>query len=123
MLDLDAEDFTAISRRVDAAWSGRLADSSFPAQPRDLIRGALGSLLLSPDAGGAADPGAAPRALQIVVTAHLIGEYLIHLAWESTLGHGGDPLRLADFVGNSRRGTEDPTCRHRRRCGAPRAGR
>src|SRR3712207_8902066 len=25
--------------------------------------------------------------LQVVVTAHLIGEYLIQLAWESTLGH------------------------------------
>ena len=30
MLDLDAEDFTAISRRVDAAWAGRLAGCVVP---------------------------------------------------------------------------------------------
>lgn len=38
--------------------------------------------------------------LQIVVTAHLIGEYLAQLAWESTLGHAGDPLRLGETVGS-----------------------
>ena len=37
-----------------------------------------------------------------MVTAHLIGEYPLQLAWETTLGHGGDPIRLADFVGGSR---------------------
>src|SRR5918995_4733487 len=45
VLDLDAEDFMAMSRRMDAAWAGRLAESSFPAQPRDPIRGALGTLV------------------------------------------------------------------------------
>ena len=50
--------------------------------------------------------------LQVVVTAHLIGEFLAQLAWESTLGHGGDPLYLADFVGGSRWGTDDPVCAH-----------
>jgi hypothetical protein len=50
--------------------------------------------------------------LQIVVTAHLIGEYLAQLAWESTLGHGGDPLLLRGFVGGSRWGTDDPVCAH-----------
>ena len=50
--------------------------------------------------------------LQVVVTAHLIGEFLAQLAWESTLGHGGDPLYLADFVGGSRWGTNDPVCAH-----------
>ena len=114
VLDLDAEDFTAISRRVDAAWAGRLADSAFPAQPRDPIRGALGSLVPLYELMLEVLQIRAQRRepLQIVVTAHLIGEYLVQLAWESTLGHGGDPLRLAAFVGNSRWGTDDPTCRH-----------
>ena len=61
--------------------------------------------------------------LQVVVTAHLIGEYLPQLAWESTLGHAGDPLLLAAFVGGSRWGTDDPACRTPRRCAARRSER
>ncbi|MFP5417356.1 MAG: hypothetical protein ACLGHZ_10895, partial [Actinomycetes bacterium] len=49
--------------------------------------------------------------LQVVVTAHLIGEYLPQLAWESTLGHAGDPLRLPEVVGE-RWGSDDPACPH-----------
>src|SRR5829696_4454117 len=103
VLDLDAEDFTAIARRSDATWAGRLAESSFPALPRDPIRGALGSLVPLYELMLEVLQVRALRRepLQIVVTAHLIGEYLIQLAWESTLGHGGDPLRLAAFVGDS----------------------
>ena len=50
--------------------------------------------------------------LQVVVTAHLIGEYLLQLAWEGTLGHAGDPLALGAFVARSRWGTDDPACPH-----------
>ncbi len=125
VLDLDAEDFTAISRRTDAPWAGRLAESSFPALPRDPVRGALGSLVpLYELMLEVLQVRAVQREpLPVVVTAHLIGEYLIQLAWESTLGHGGDPLRLAAFVGASRWGSEDPVCRHssalRARLGGP----
>ena len=114
VLDLDAEDFTAISRRFDAPWAARLADCSFPAEPRDPVRGALGSLVPLYELMLEVLQIRAQRRepLQVVVTAHLIGEYLLQLAWESTLGHGGDPLRLADFVDGSRWGTEDPVCRH-----------
>ena len=114
VLDLDAEDFTAISRRFDTPWAARLADSSFPAEPRDPVRGALGSLVPLYELMLEVMQVRALRRepLQVVVTAHLIGEYLIQLAWESTLGHGGDPLRLATFVGGSRWGTDDPACRH-----------
>jgi hypothetical protein len=114
VLDLDAEDFTAISRRFDRPWAARLADCSFPAEPRDPIRGALASLVPLYELMLEVLQIRALRRepLQVVVTAHLIGEYLIQLAWESTLGHAGDPLRLADFVGASRWGTEDPACRH-----------
>jgi hypothetical protein len=114
VLDLDAEDFTAISRRFETPWATRLADCSFPAEPRDSIRGALGSLIPLYELMLEVLQIRAQRRepLQVVVTAHLIGEYLIQLAWESTLGHAGDPLRLADFVGGSRWGTDDPICRH-----------
>ena len=114
VLDLDAEDFTAMSRRMDAPWAGRLAESSFPALPRDPIRGALGTLVPLYELMLEVLQVRAVRRepLQVVVTAHLIGEYLVQLAWESTLGHGGDPMRLADFVGGSRWGSEDPVCRH-----------
>ena len=93
VLDLDAEDFTAISRQVDAPWTGRLAESSFPAQPRDPIRGALGSLVPLYELMLEVLQIRAVRRepLQVVVTAHLIGEYLVQLAWESTLGHGRRP--------------------------------
>src|SRR3712207_7208334 len=45
VLDLDAEDFGLIAEGFDAPWAGRLAASSFPAEPRGLHRGALGSLV------------------------------------------------------------------------------
>jgi hypothetical protein len=114
VLDLDAEDFTAISRQLDAPWAARLADCSFPAEPRDRVRGALGSLIPLYELMLEVLQIRALRRepLQVVVTAHLIGEYLIQLAWESTLGHAGDPLQLAGFVGGSRWGTDDPACRH-----------
>ena len=114
VLELDAEDFTAISRGFDAPWAARLAASSFPAEPRDPIRGALASLVPLYELMLEVLQVRAIRRepLQVVVTAHLIGEFLAQLAWESTLGHGGDPLYLADFVGGSRWGTNDPVCAH-----------
>ena len=114
VLDLDAEDFAAIALDFESPWSRRLAESSFPPEPRDPERGALASLvplyeLMLEVLEIRADRG---EPLQVVVTAHLIGEYLPQLAWESTLGHAGDPLRLAAFVGGSRWGTDDPACPH-----------
>jgi hypothetical protein len=114
VLDLDAEDFLAISRQHRRPWAGTLAASSFPAEPRDEIRGALASLVPLYELMLEVLQIRAARGepLQVVVTAHLIGEYLIQLAWESTLGHGGDPLLLGNFVGGSRWGTEDSACPH-----------
>lgn len=31
---------------------------------------------------------------QVVVTCHILGEYLAQLAWQPVLGDGGDPLTL-----------------------------
>lgn len=114
VLDLDAEDFAEIAAGFTAPWTSRLAASGFPARPRDEVRGALGSLVpLYELMLEVLDVRAVRREpVQVVVTAHLIGEYLAQLAWESTLGHAGDPLRLAATVGGSRWGTEDPACPH-----------
>lgn len=114
VLDLDAEDFTAISLGFTQPWAARLAACSFPARPRDPIRGALASLvpLYELMLEVVEVRAARQEPVQVVVTAHLIGEYLVQLAWESTLGHGGDPMLLESFVGGSRWGTDDPECPH-----------
>lgn len=113
VLDLDAEDFGVISVGFDRPWSQDLRDASFPREPRDPHRGALRSLVPLYELMLEVLDLRAQRhePLQIVVTAHLIGEYLCQLAWESTLGHAGDPLVLGTFVGE-RWGTDDPTCAH-----------
>ena len=114
VLDLDGEDFAAIATGFNAPWAARLAASGFPADPRAAERGALGSLVpLYQLMLEVLELRAIRREpLQVVLTAHLIGEYLPQLAWESTLGHAGDPLLLEDRVGGSRWGTEDPRCPH-----------
>lgn len=133
VLDLDAEDFGDIAGGFDAPWARRLADSCFPLEPRDPVRGALGSLVplyeLMLEVLELRSRRREP--LQLVVTAHLIGEYLAQLAWESTLGHAGDPLRMAASVDRtapaqagrtspgSRWGTDDRAARTPRPCGRP----
>lgn len=114
VLDLDAEDFSILARGSSSSWAGRLADSSFPLLPRDPVRGALASLVplyeLMLEVLEIRSERREP--LQIVVTAHLIGEYFAQLAWQSVLGHAGDPDRLGEFVAGSRWGTDDPACPH-----------
>lgn len=114
VMDLDAEDFATIASGFSAPWSRQLAQTSFPIEPLDPQRGALGSLVpLYELMLEVLEVRAVRREpMQVVVCAHLIGEYLTQLAWESTLGHGGDPLRMAEFVGGSRWGTDDRSCPH-----------
>lgn len=113
VLDLDAEDFGAVAAQHDRPWARRLVDAAFPLEPRDEPRGALSSLVpLYELMLEVLDLRAARgEPLQIVVTAHLIGEFLSQLAWEPRLGHAGDPLRMAGDVGG-RWGTEDRECPH-----------
>lgn len=113
VLDLDAEDFGPIAAQFDAPWAKRLAQCCFPQEPQDPERGALGSLVPLYELMLEVINLRALRhePLQIVVTAHLIGEYLCQLAWESTLGHGGDPLRMGETVGE-KWGTDAPDCPH-----------
>jgi hypothetical protein len=114
VLDLDAGDFVTIASGFSDSWIVRLADCSFPLHPRDEHRGALGSLVpLYRLMLEVMELRALRReSMQIVVTAHLIAEYLVQLAWESTLGHGGDPEQLVPLVAGSRWGTDDPICPH-----------
>nr|NLI50015.1 hypothetical protein [Propionibacterium sp.] len=114
VLDLDAEDYGEIaSGFAGSHWADELAAACFPKEPRQPNRGALGSLhplyALMLEVLDLRSHRAEP--LQVVVTAHLIGEYLPQLAWESTLGHAGDPLCLGGLVGE-RWGTDDPACPH-----------
>ncbi len=116
VLDLDAEDFATIAADFDAPWAERLAECSFPLEPRDPRRGALGSLRPLYELMLEVLQLRALRRepLQVVVVAHLIGEYLVQLAWQSVLGHGGDPLKMVDSVSGPlcRWGTDDPACPH-----------
>ena len=114
VLDLDAGDFATIASGFSDSWIKRLADCSFPLGPRDRQRGALGSLIpLYQLMLEVMELRALRReSMQIVVTAHLIAEYLVQLAWETTLGHGGDPEQLVGQVAGSRWGTDDPACPH-----------
>lgn len=114
VLDLDAQDFASIASGFSAPWIGRLATCSFPLQPRDPARGALGSLVPLYQLMLEVMELRALRgeSMQIVVTAHLIAEYLVQLAWEGILGHGGDPLQLTPVVVGSRWGTDDTSCPH-----------
>lgn len=114
VLDLDAEDYDEIaSAFVDASWAEELASACFPQEPRQDNRGALGSLVplyrLMLEVLDLRSLRREP--LQVVVTAHLIGEYLPQLAWESTLGHAGDPLALGASVGE-KWGSDALDCPH-----------
>lgn len=113
ILDLDAEDFGVIGGEFDSPWARRLEEASFPATPKEAQRGALGSLVGLYELMLEVLELRAQRhePLQVVVTAHLIGEYLPLLAWEPRLGHAGDPLRMRTSVGE-RWGTASPDCSH-----------
>lgn len=114
VLALDAEDFGELATQyAHYSWSDELVAASFPAEPRAAERGALGSLVplfelmleicqIRTMRGETQD---------LVVTLHLMAEYVAQLAWEPVLGHGGDPLRLGEFVGG-RFGSNDTSCPH-----------
>lgn len=114
VLDLDAEDFGQIAEGfARESWKHDLSQACFPPDPRQANRGALGTLVPLYELMLEVLDLRAERhePLQVVVTAHLLGEYLPQLAWEPVLGHAGDPLHLGEIVGE-RWGTDDPTCPH-----------
>lgn len=113
VLDLDAEDFDDIAEGHESAWAARLLQARFPRTPQDPERGALGTLVPLYELMLEVLDLRATRhePLQVVVTAHLIGEYLVQLAMESWLGHAGDPQMMDTSVGE-KWGTDDRSCPH-----------
>ncbi len=113
VMSLDAEDFHQLAQGHHGDWAQIMVQASFPHEPRAKDRGALGSLLslyeLMLEVVNLRAARGEPQSL--VVTAHLIGEYLCQLAWEPRLGHAGDPARMPDSVGE-RWGTDDKSCAH-----------
>lgn len=102
LIDLDAEDFEAVAAEsgVSAEVVSHIRAATFPKHPRADNRGSMESL--GPLYGlmlealevrlGRREP------MHVVALLHLMAEYLPLLAWESTLGHAGDPARLLDVV-------------------------
>lgn len=113
VLDLDAEDFTQLAAENPGPWTQALAHSAFPPTPKDRNRGALGSLVALYELMLEVIEVRAQRdePLMVLVTLHIMSEYLQQLAWEPRLGHAGDPLRLRKDVGE-RWGTDDQACSH-----------
>jgi hypothetical protein len=113
LIDLDAEDFgqtdAAAGSNVEYEVAGRVQGDSVPERlllralecrmpqsPREKHRGALGSLrpayrlLLE-----VIEARFARReTMLLVATVHIASEYAPLLAWESALGHAGDPARI-----------------------------
>jgi hypothetical protein len=136
LLDLDAEDFgvadAARDANTDHTFADRVAGDAVPADlvararacrmpqdPRERDRGALGSLV--PAFGLLLEVIAlrwARRETTAVVAAlHITSEYLPLLAWESVLGHAGDPARIGAAVageGSAWGDYDDTDCAHTR---------
>lgn len=113
VMSLDAEDFHLLATEHHSEWARALLQAGFPHEPRARERGALGSLLtlyqLMLEVVQLRAARGEPQSL--VVTAHLIGEYLCQFAYQTRLGHAGDPLLMPTSVGE-RWGTDDRQCAH-----------
>jgi len=136
LLDLDAEDFgiadAARDSNTEHTFADRVAGDAvppdlvlraracrMPQDPRERDRGALGSLV--PAFGLLLEVIAlrwARRETAAVVAAiHITSEYLPLLAWESVLGHAGDPARIGPAVsgdGSAWGDFDDRDCAHTR---------
>lgn len=114
VMSLDAADFHELARGGPKnSWRKELASCAFPHEAREPRRGALESLIplfeLMLEVADLRVRRSEPQSL--VVTAHLIAEYLCQLGWQSRLGHAGDPLLMRRSVGE-RWGSDDPLCPH-----------
>lgn len=119
LLELDAEDFAQLAAdgHLPATVVERVRAAQFPRDPAAADRGSLASLVplheLMLEALAVRWLRREPT--HVVVLMHLLAEYLPLLAWESVLGHAGDPMRLTAFVEveGSRWGQRD-RCDHTR---------
>ncbi|WP_020574289.1 hypothetical protein [Actinopolymorpha alba] len=118
LLDLDAEDFDLIAadRVLPDDVVAPVQAAHFPREPFGDDRGSLRSLVplfaLMLEAVDIRWRRREP--VHVVVLLHLIAEYLPLLAWESVLGHAGDPRDLTAFVRvpDSRWGLRAGKCDH-----------
>ncbi len=115
VLELDAEDFASLSG-VPPELLALIASAHIPPQPLQPDRGALGSLhptyrLFLEVLTVRWNRGELSSVLAIL---HLMAEYMPLLAWETVLGHAGDPARLGLALRGegSRWATDDPLCDH-----------
>ncbi|SDG31335.1 hypothetical protein SAMN05421505_103147 [Sinosporangium album] len=98
LLSLDAEDFAAEARSVPVSLKRRARACHMPQAPREQPRGALASLkpayslLLEAIAVRWHRRELSP----MIAAVHIASEYLPLLAFESVLGHAGDPARWPD---------------------------
>src|SRR2546423_4924717 len=136
LLDLDAEDFGIADAARDSNTELTFADGvggdavppdlglraracRMPQDPRERDRGALGSL--APGFGLLLEVIAVRWARRepaaVVAAIHITSEYLPLLAWESVLGHAGDPARIGPAVsgdGSAWGDFDDRDCAHTR---------
>ena len=100
-----------MARTFNQPWAARLAAASFPAEPRDPIRGALASLVPLYELMLEVLEIRALRhePIQVVVTAHILGEYL-------------QPTRLGEHARARRRSDADGALRRRQPLGDRRPG-
>jgi hypothetical protein len=107
LLDLDAEDFGKPDAPTDSpvppGLVARALACRMPQDPREHSRGALRSLV--PAFGllleVIAVRWARRETASLVAAVHITSEYLPLLAWESVLGHAGDPARIGSDVGGA----------------------
>jgi hypothetical protein len=115
VLDLDAEDFDRAGG-VSAELAGTVRAAWFPQDPAAVDRGSLRSLVPAYEImlEVLAIRWQRRELLHTVAVLHIIAEYLPLLAWESTLGHAGDPAAMGATVGGpgSHWGGGDPVCGH-----------
>ncbi|MBG0815764.1 hypothetical protein [Planomonospora sp. ID82291] len=95
LLSLDAEDFAVEARQVPPSLRRRARACTMPQTPREQPRGALESL--RPAYGLLLEVIAIrwerSELSPMVAALHIASEYLPMLAFESVLGHAGDPVR------------------------------
>lgn len=119
LVDLELADRPDLAGSVPAELADRAASLTFPRRPLDDDRGALGraDALIGHVLEAFEIRWRRSDMLQVVSLLHLLGEYVGHLVWSDTLGHGADPLRINSWVdaANSRWGVVDSDdCGHGR---------
>lgn len=100
LLELDAEDFGIADASVPKELVTRARQIRMPQDPKEVNRGALGSLrpAFSLLLEAIAVRWNRQEMGSLVATVHIASEYLAILAWEPVLGHAADPAHLGEYM-------------------------